>query len=354
VLTLYRDLTRAIADEIQVVLTPQAETRLASTRPVDPEAYVAYLNGMFHWYPLTPEHLDTALQYFELALQKDPEYALAHIGIAQYWIGRSAIGAEPPNKMWPKAKMAALNALELDDTLAEAHDLLAGVLAWYEYDWPAAEREFQRAIDLNPNYAHARLFYGLFLNSMRRFDEAKAQTERALVLDPHNPFFQWVLGVELLWQSRYDEAIVQIRKSLPAFLPAHWGLWMAFHANQMYEEAMPEAKATVSFFAPGVPEAADALTRGYAQAGYPGAMRRAAETLAERSTSTYVSAHLIAELYACAGDKDRALEWLEKAYEERRQEMAYLSVFPHWDSLRDDPRFQDLRRRMNLPNRLDG
>ena len=351
---LYRDVARAIADEIQVARTPQAEARLAGARPVNPEAYEAYLKGRFHWYQLTPEHLETALQYFELALEKDPNYALAYAGIAQYWGGRTAIGAEPPHDVWPRVKMAAIRAVELDDNLAEAHGLLAGALWYYEHDWPAAEREYQRAIELNPNYADGRLFYGVFLSSIRRFDEARAQTGRALVLDPHNPFFQWVvLGVGLLWQSRYDEAIAQIRKILPAFPPAHWGLWMAFHAKQMYEEAMPEAKATVLFFAPGVPEAADALARGYAEAGYPGAMRRAAETLAERSNSTYVSAHLIAELYASAGDKDRALEWLEKAYEERRQEMVYLSVFPTWDSLRDDPRFQDLLRRMNLPGPND-
>ncbi len=346
---LYRDVARAIADEIQVARTPQAEARLASARPVNPEAYEAYLKGRFHWYQLTPEHLETALQYFELALQKDPEYALAHTGIAQYWAGRSAIGAEPPREVWPKVKTAATRALDLDETVAEAHDMLAWALTWYDYDWPAAEREFRRAIDLNPNYAHAHLFYGLFLNSLRRWDEARPQTDRALELDPHNPFFQWIFGFELLAKRRYDEAIPQIRKSLPEFAQAHWGLWMAFHAKQMYEEAMLEAKAALPYFAAGVPEAADALARGYAEAGYPGAMRRAAETLAERSNSTYVSAHLIAELYACAGDKERALEWLEKAYEERRQEMVYLSVFPTWDGLRDDPRFQDLLRRMNLP-----
>ncbi len=342
-------MARAIADEIQVARTPQAEARLASARPVNPEAYEAYLKGRFHWYQLTAEHLETALQYFELALQKDPEYALAHTGIAQYWVGRSAIGAEPPHEVWPKAKMAVLKALELDDTLAEAHDLLAWVLTWYEYDWPAAEPEFQRAIELNPNYAHAHSFYGVFLNSMKRWDEAMAETERALELDPQEAFFQWLRGFELLCQSRYDEAIPQIRRSLPAFPTAHWGLWSAFDAKRMYEEALLEAKAGLPFRAPGVPTAVGALERGYAEAGYHGAMRRAAEELVERSGSTHVSAYVIAELYACAGDKERALEWLEKAYDGRYMELVYLSIHPAWHSLRDDPRFQDLLRRMNLP-----
>ena len=348
VLSLQNEIVGAITREINLQLTPQEEARLASARTVNPEAYEAYLRGRVHWFRLTPRDLDTALKYFELALEKDPNYALAHVGMAQVWAGRAAVGTEPPREVWPKAKMAALKALEVDDTLSEAHDFLAWVLTWYEYDWPAAERQFRRAIELNPNYAFGRLFYGLFLNSMRRWDEARAQTERALELDPYNSFFQWISGFELLCQRRYDEAITQIRKSLPDVPTAHWGLWTAFQAKRMYEEALAEAKGFLSLAAPGVPEAAEALDRGYAEAGYPGAMRRAAETLAERSHVIYLKPLFIAELYACAGEKDQAVRWLEKAYEERIVEMVYLNVHPAWDILRDDPRFQDLRRRMNL------
>ena len=167
-------------------------------------------------------------------------------------------------------------------------------------------------------------------------------------LDPHNAFSQWVFAVELLLQRHYEEAIAQIRKSLPDFAAAHSGLWVAFHAKGMYEEALVEAKASLTFFAPGVPEVAEALERGYAQGGYAGAMRRAAEMLAEHSDRIYVKPLKIAELYACAGERDRALDWLEKAYEDRTIEMVYLSNFPAWDSLRSDPRFQDLPRRMNF------
>ena len=354
VLTLYRDLTRAVADEIQLALTPEAEARLgARARQVNPEAYEAYLKGRFHWYKLTPEDLETAMQYFRLALQKDPEYGLAQVGIAQYWAGRAAIGAEPPREVWPKAKEEALKAVALDDTLAEAHDFLAWALTWYDYDWPAAEREFLRAIELNPNYAHARSFYGLLLNSMGRWDEAKLQTERSLELDPHESFFQWILGCQLLHQRRYDEAITQIRKSLPEFQTAHWGLWIAFHATQMYEEALVEAKAWLALTAAGVPEAGEALERGYAEAGYPGAMRCAGDKLAERAKVIYVSSHVIAELYGCAGEKEQALEWLARAYDDRDIAMVYVGVSPTWDGVRGDPRFQDLLRRMNLPGRND-
>ena len=349
---LYRDVARAIADEIQVARTPQAEARLARAAPVNPEAYEAYLKGQFHWYRLTPADLEMALQYFQLALQKDPEYALAHVGVAQYWVGRAAVMAEPPHEVMQKGKVAAMRAVELDDTLAEAHHFLATSLTWYDYDWPAAEREFLRTIELNPKYAHAHCFYGLFLNSMGRWDEAMVETKRALELDPHEVFYQWIFGDELLHQRRYDEAIVQIRKSLkmdPAFLTAHWGLWSAFHATQMYEEALEEAKAVLPLFAAAVPEAAEALAQGYAEAGYPGAMLRAAEKLAERRNEIYVSANLIAELFACAGEPEPALEWLENSYEDHDIAMVYIKVYPTWDILRDEPRFQNLLQRMKFP-----
>jgi tetratricopeptide (TPR) repeat protein len=153
-------------------------------------------------------------------------------------------------------------------------------------------------------------------------------------------------------QRHYEEAIAQIaqiRKSLPDFAVAHWGLWVAFHAKEMYEEALVEAKASLTFFAPGVPEAAEALERGHGQGEYAGAMHRAAEMLAEHSNRIYVKPYLIAELYACAGERDGALDWLERAYEDRTIEMVFHSNWPVWDSVRDDPRFQSLLRRMNLP-----
>ena len=229
--------------------------------------------------------------------------------------------------------------------------VLANHRTWGEWDWAGAETEYRRAIELNPNLPQAHLWYGLFLNSMRRWDEANAQTERALELDPHEAFFQFIFGFHLLQQRRYDEAIAQLRKSLrQGHQDAHRNLWTAFHAKRMYEEALAEAPAYLPVGAARVPEAVEALERGYAEGGYPGAMRRAAEKLAERSNLIYVDARLIAELYACAGEKEQALRWLEKAYEDRVLEMVYLSDEPAWDSLRDDPRFQDLLRRMNFPD----
>lgn len=353
VLVLQSEVARAIARQIEVVVTPEEAGRLAGARRVNPEAHEAYLKGCFHWYRLTPQDLERSMQFFQLALQKDPDYALAHVGMARFWGGCAAVGAQPPRDVWPKAKVEAAKAIELDESLAEAHDILAWVLTWFEYDWSAAEKKFQRGLELNPNYAHGHLFYGLFLNSMRRWEEAKSQTERALELDPQNFFFWWILGFELLCRRQYDEAITQIRKSLamePNFLTAHWGLWSAFQAKQMYEEALPEAKGFLSLFAQGVPEATEALASGYAEAGYPEAMRRAAEKLAERSGGgMYIDPYVIAGLFTSAGEKDRALEWLEKAYQDRAIQMVYLNVHPAWDKVRAHPRFQNLLRKMNFP-----
>ena len=350
VLTLYRDLTRAIADEIQVVLTPQADARLAGVRPVDPEAYEAVLKGQFYAYGLTPHDLQTALDYFQRALEIDPEYALAYEGISRVWASRMQMGLVPHAEAYPRAKAAADTALALDSSLAEAHFMLAIVRAYDEWDWEGAEAAFQRAIALNPNLSEARVFYSHFLHFMRRPEEAWPQIERALELDPFHFFNQYVYGVHMMFARRYDDAIVQIRKVLatvPNFPMAHNGLWFVLHRTGMHEEAMVQAQKY--FDVVGDREAGEAMDRGYVEGGYLEAVRRAAETLATRSRSTFVSPLDIAGLYARAGELDLALHWLERGLEERDPNMTLLSVGPEYDILRDDPRFQDLLRRMNLP-----
>jgi len=323
---------------------------LARARRVNPEAYEAYLKGRSHWYKLTPLDLETALQNYELALEKDPDYALAYSGIALVWQGRQQLGFVPPREATPRAKAAVLKALELDSTLAEAHELLAIIRIWSEWDWEGGEMEFRRAIALNPNYPDVHAFYSAFLDNMGRPKEGTVQIERALALDPFNPLFQSLYGWHLMCVRRVDEAIAQLRNTLRT-VPDHpltqWGLRQAFHQKGMYEEALEEWKAA----ARGDREVEEALERGYAEAGYTGAMSLAAETLAARSGTTYVAPTLIAELYACAGKNDRAFEWLEKGLEARDPNLPLLNVHTSWDSLRDDPRFQDLLRRMNLPER---
>ncbi|HVN78853.1 MAG TPA: tetratricopeptide repeat protein, partial [Terriglobia bacterium] len=331
-------------------LTPQERARLAGARPVNPEAYDAYLMGRFHWYKATPQGLDTALKYFRLAQEKDPNSALAYVGIGFVWSMRAHTGILPSGEGWPEARAAAVKALELDNTLVEAHDLLASVLTWYEWNWAAGEREYRCAIEINPNYANARCFYSLFLHAMRRSLEARSQIEQALGLDPYNPFFHMVLAGQLINEGRPDEAVTRLHRAAtmqPDNLFVHGDLWRAFHQKGEYEEAMAEAKEYFALLADR--EVVQALERGYAHGGYRNGMRRAADTLAMQSKRTSANPMDVAVLFAYAGEKDRALDWLEEAYEERSSQLPYIGVARTFEPLRSDPRFQNLLRRMNLP-----
>jgi len=349
VLTLQNEIVSAITHEVNVRLTPQEETRLASARQVNPEAYDAYLKGQFHWYKLNQQSLDTALQYFTLALEKDPEYAPAQAGVAHVWGGYKQQGVASYDEATPKQKAAALKALELDNTLAEVHYMLAGINTWTDWDWLGAEREFRRAIELNPNYPDARIYYSHFLNYMGRPKEAAIQADRALELDPLNTLFQGIYSMYLMQARRYDDAIAMLRKILdkePNDAIALSTLRTAYHMKRMYKEALEIWKA--SYEARGDHEAVEALERGFAEAGYQGALRGVAEMLVARSRTKFVTPWQIATLYTRAGMNDEAVNWLEKAYQAHDQNMPYISVDPIFDDLRSEPRFQDILRRMKL------
>jgi len=348
VLELQSEMSRAIADEIRVKLTPDEKTRLASARQVIPEAYDAYLKGMHLWYKLTPQDLDAALQYFELALKKDPNSALAYSGIAAVWGGRSQMGFAPPSEASPKAKAAALKALELDNGLAEAHLWLGAIKCWYEWDFAGAGPEFQRAIDLNPNYPDARAIRSHYLMIMGHPEEAMAEIQRALELDPFNSLFQNFYGVDLHFVRREDEAIAQFRmalKTAPDSPMAYPGLWGAYDRKQMHREALEALEA----YAKGVgyAELEAALAARDPKLGYRETMRLAGDALAARSRKIFTAPTDVATCYIQAGERDLALEWLEKGFEARDPNMPYI-VTPDFDSVKDDPRYRDLLRRMNL------
>jgi len=344
------DIAQSIVNALKIEVLGEKEEPLVKAHTENPEAYEAYLKGRFYWYKFTQEHIETALKYYQLALEKEPNYALALAGIGGVWIGRGNLGFAPYNESFPKAKEAALKAIELDDTLADAHYMLGNVKFYFEWDWQGAKTEFHRGIELNPNYVDVRLMYAEFLIVMRRPEEAMAEIERCLELDTLNFFLHQMLGGHLLQMRRYDDAIAQFHKVIkmePNLPVAHEGLWVAFCQKQMYEEALAEAKKY--FETQGKNEVVEALVRGYTEAGYQGAMRLAAEKLEERSKQTYVPALRTALLYAHAGEKGRALEWLEKAYEEHEPFLVYLGVDLQWDSLRDNPRFKALLQRLNFP-----
>jgi tetratricopeptide (TPR) repeat protein len=349
VLTLEGEVAQDVVREIRVTLTPEESQHLTRSRNVSPEAYEAYLKGQSHWYWLSKEHLDTALQYFELAREKDPAYAQAYAGIANVWLMRGDAGFMKPTEAVPQAKAAASQALDLDDSVADAHIALANILEAYDHDWAAAEREFRRALELNPNSVDGHFMYADFLISSKRETEWNPEMRRTLELDPFNPFFQCFYGWHLIYLGHHDEAIAQLRKVLataPDFSSAHMGLWGAYYKKGMHAEALAEAK---KFFAVlHDREVEDALGRGGAQGGYARAMQLGAEVLAARSRQTHVPAVRIARLYAHAGNREETLRWLEKAYAQRETPLTHLAVAWDWDFLRADPRFQDLLRRVGL------
>jgi tetratricopeptide (TPR) repeat protein len=243
-----------------------------------------------------------------------------------------------------------LKALELDDTLSEVHMILGNFRFCNEWNFPGAEAAFRRAIQLNPNNADAHFFFSDFLISMHRSEEWKGEIEATLELDPANFFVKCFYGWHLVYLQRCGEAISLLRRVLqtePNFASAHLGLWGAFYRSGMHEEALAEAK--VFFTVLGDRDIAEALTNGYAAAGYTGAMRLAAETLAGRTAVTYAPAFRIARLFAHARETMRAQEWLEKAYEHRESPLVHLSIGWDWDSLREEPQFRDLLRRIGLP-----
>jgi serine/threonine protein kinase/Tfp pilus assembly protein PilF len=350
ILALQSDVARKVAEALALKLLPGEQARLASARAVDPDAYQAYLKGIQHLYRLTPGDFDSAQQYFELALAKDPSYALAYTGIALVWAGRSQLGFVSPAEAAPKAKAAAQKAIGLDDTVAETHFTLAALGAWVDWDWAVAEREFKRAIELNPSFPEALINYSHFLMNMGRPNEAMPQARRALELDPFNPYFHSFCAVDFLYVRQWDEAIAQARTALataPDDLVANMVLWYAFGAKGMHKEALAAARV---YLKAGYGDRAvdEALERGFAEAGYEEAMRRAAQPLIAHSHKGYVSPMDIASLYVEAGETSRAVDWLEKGYEVRDQSMPYIG-WPPFDPLRSDPRFQALARKMNLP-----
>ncbi len=350
VAALVRGLTSAIAAEIQVALTPEAEARLASVRTVNPEAYEAYLKGQVYLATFGQTEMETALEYFERARNIDPDYALAYAGIGMTWAVRQQIGFVPHSESAPRIRAAVARALELDSTLVEVQVALAGAKTWTDWDWVEGEAAFRRAIELNPNHPDVRANYAHFLCMMLRHDEAMPQAERAVELDPFNPMSQNHYGWVLYFVRRYDDAIAQF-KNLHRMAPNHpgasYGLSHVYHQKGMYDESLAAVQS--GFYLMGQMQVEEALASGYAEGGYRGARRHLGDMLATRRNETYVLPTDIAMAYSLAGEISQAVDWLELGFEEHDPYMAYLSGDPVFDPLREDPRFQDLLRRMNLP-----
>jgi TolB-like protein len=343
------EIARAVVAALQVRLLPADRERLAAAPTVNAEAYDAYLKGLFHWYKLTREDLDAAERYFNLASSKDPRYARAYAGLALLWMGRQQMGFVSPAEAAPKANAAAVRAVELDDSLADSHYALAVVSTWANWDWPAAEREFRRAIQLNPGFADAHAYYAHLLNILHRADEAMVEARRSLELDPFNGLFKSLYGVDLLFVHRFDEAIAQADAALvtnPTDLVALSVLSSAHHHKREYQQVIEAANRIARVV--GFGEVTTPLAQRMPEAEYRATMRKAADTLVAKSRKMFVPPTTVAGLYAFAGDKDQCLAWLERAYSGRDPNLPYLWM-PDFDFARSDPRFRDLMMRMNLP-----
>jgi len=341
----------AIANEIKIKLTPQEQARLASTQPVNPEAHEAYLKARYYWNLRTEEGLNKSIEYFQQAIEKDPGYALAYAGLADSYGTVATWNVTAPKEAYPRAKAAAFKALEIDEALAEAHASLGAVREEYDWDWLGAEKEFKRAIELNPSYATAHQWYAECLSVMGRHDEAIAEAKRAQELDPLSLIINAVEGRLFFYARRYDEAIAQCRRTLElnaGFYPAHLFLGWAFEQKKLYEQAISEYQKAI---APGQgnPRLAATLARGYAAAGERTEALEIISQVREPSKQRYVSSYVIAQVYAALGDTGRAFQWLDKAYQEHDSQLAWLKAEPGFDSLRSDPRYQELLRRMNFP-----
>jgi TolB-like protein/DNA-binding winged helix-turn-helix (wHTH) protein/tetratricopeptide (TPR) repeat protein len=357
VLIIQGEVARTITDQIRIQVTPQEQTLLSTARTVNPEAHQAYLKGYFflsqHAFYSTGdvqlrETLDNALEYFHLALEKDPNYAPGYVGTSLVWSERGAHYLVPPLEALPHAKAAALRALELDNSNSGGHWAIANVNFYYEWNWRAAEEEYKRALEITPNSGELHAYYSDLLHVMVRPEEAKAEVERALDLDPLNPGIQVWFALHLMFMRQYDDAIIQAREVLkikPDSGMAHVVLQSAFRQKGLLTEQLAEER--MSHLTDH--EYVESLDRGYAQQGPLGAWKALAALTATRSNRTPGQAGCSPVLFIYEGEKDLAIDCLEKFYEIRSPDMVHLGVAPDWNPLRSDPRFQALIRKMNFP-----
>jgi TolB-like protein/DNA-binding winged helix-turn-helix (wHTH) protein/Tfp pilus assembly protein PilF len=353
VLRLQDTVARAIVAEIRVKLGPEEEARFVKSPSVNPEAYEAYLRGRYHFYDRWNKAGSvSASHYFEEAIARDPQYAPAYAGLADYYTLGGFTG-QPLSSLEAieKAKELAAKALKLDDGLADAHIAMANVLFRYDWNWAEAEREFRRGIELNPNAPSSYLHFAMYLGVLGRQDEAIAAMKRAIELDPFSALMCSGLGVVLQWSGRDDEAAEQERKAIaldPFFPEARLVLARAYDQLGRYDEAIVEYLETDTL--EGIdPSAVAGFKRAYMSSGINGYRRKRLEWEEQRARSGKANYHLIALLSAELGDKDAAFQWLEKAYQERRLTMPNIKVAPGLRSLHGDPRFADLVRRVGLP-----
>jgi serine/threonine protein kinase/Flp pilus assembly protein TadD len=355
VLALQSDVARAIADEIQVKLSPQERTRLARTRPVDPAAYEAFLKGRHFWYRRSPDALRRGLDLLQQAITLDSSYALAHAGLAEAHasMGWDLFGLVAPSDAFPLAKRAAQRALEIDPNCAEAHAALGNTAMGFDWDWVTAEREFRHAIELKPQYGPAHIWYSHLLKAIDRTEESLAESKRALECDPLGLVLNMHMGWHLVYARQFEKAIEQCQKTLeldPTFILTHVFLGQAYEQAGAFADAIAAFEKAVELSRRHPTYLAD-LGHGFAIAGQRADALNVLAELHEVSSERYVAARGIAEIHIGLGEIDEAFVWLERGFQQRNGWLIHMRDNPRYDRLRGDPRYVDLVRRMNFPDR---
>ncbi len=346
ILSLQAEVAQAIAGEIRISITPQESARFARRSPVDPDAYNAYLKGRYHWEKRSEEGLAKALHFFQEAIDRDPTYAPAYSGLADYYITLGNFNLAESHDVYPKAKAAALRGLERDPASAEAYTSLASVKGSYEWDREGAERDFRHAIALNPNYANAHHWYADHLVSLARFEEAMEQIARAQSLDPLSLVMSADAGGYLFYAGRYDEAIAQVLKTLeldPRFAPSYRQLGGIYEQKGMFREAI-EVFEKARDMSGSATYSLTALAYTYALSGRREEALKMLAQLDEIAKRKYVSLYSLAAVHVALGDFDRAFELLDRAVKAHDRALIWLKVAPRFDRVRSDPRFRAILR----------
>jgi serine/threonine protein kinase/Tfp pilus assembly protein PilF len=351
VVEVQEEIANEISGRLRLSLTGEEKKRLRKKPTQDPQAYQDYLRGRFYWNKRTEDGVKRGIEYFQRAVEKDPGYPLPYVGLADSYniLGYYAYAA--PRDVFPKAKAAALRALEIDGTLTEAHASLGYVQLYYEWDWSGAEREFQGVIERNPTYSTGHLYYGNHLIVTGRFTEAAEQFEKACELDPLSLINNTGIGWTFYFSRQYEQAVESLRKTLEIdahFVFAHSMLGQSYLQLGRFQEAIAEFQ-TASQLSGASPPYHAMLGQAFAVAGNSIEAQKILNQLKEQSARSYVSPYCIAEIYLGLSDADQAIAWLEKAYDERARKLVMLKVEPEVDRLRSDSRFENLMQRMNFP-----
>lgn len=351
--TLQSEIARDVSNKIKTKLSGADVAKVEKTYTTSSEAYQLYLKGRFQWNKRTGESLKQSVEFYNQAIAKDPNYALAYSGLADSYVLFPNYSVALPRDSMPKAKAAAVRAIEIDDSLAEAHSALGVYLSIFSWNQPAAEREFRRAIELNPNYATAhQQLANQCLMAMGRFDESIEEGKRAEELDPLSPVISMDVGSNLTRARRLDEAIAQLNRTLtldPNFYAARYALGTAYHAKGQFAEAIAEYRKALTLT--DDPWAKALLARSLAKSGQRDEAFKLLGELQSESARRYVPSSGLAVAFAALGEKDKAFVWLDKDVTERSPRPPLFSVNPVFDDLRDDPRFQDLLHRIELAKR---